>query len=116
MTASSEVWLFELTPTFGRTLAVDTIPAEILGDSVAVFLVRRAAARPRRCASSRTESRSRRQGLAWNPTARCMPRPAPIECTKNAQGGVSEPSAEAMTLPAEGDTVAIGWNDTDAHM
>jgi len=116
MTASSEVWLFELTPTFGRTLAVGTIPAEILGDSIAVFLVRRAAARPRRCASNRTESRSRGQSLAWNPTAWCMSRSAPIECTKNAQGGVSEPPAQAVALPAEGDTAAIGWNDADAHM
>ncbi|HXO90977.1 MAG TPA: hypothetical protein VN849_09335 [Stellaceae bacterium] len=45
-----------------------------------------------------------------------MSRSAPIECTKNAQGGVSEPPAQAVALPAEGDTAAIGWNDADAHM
>ena len=78
MTASSEVWLIELTKTFGPTLAVDAISTEILGDS--------------------------------------MSQSAPIERTKNAQGGVSEPPAQAMVLPAEGDIVAIGWNDADANM
>ena len=92
MTASSEVWLIEPTKAFGRTGTVD------ISRLVTRWAPARAAFTTSRAAASPGLETGGGVSVAIHAS----------DCIKNVQDSVSEPSAQATTPLAEGDTVAVG--------